>query len=71
MEPVRQVRVAVRVRGIEGDVAQEFLIDIGTRSIAMWPMAVAERLGPGGEELGPHGRAGVVAFLSCGLQWRF
>ena len=35
MVPVHQVRLAVLVRGIEGDGAQEFLVDIGTRSIKM------------------------------------
>ena len=60
MEPVHQVRVAFRVRGIDGDVAQEFLIDIQSPINRDEVDGVAERLGSGGEELGPHGRAGVV-----------
>ena len=61
MEPVLQVRVAVLVRGIEGDGAQEVIV-VGTIKLDFGD-AVAVRIGPGGEELGPHGRARVGAFL--------
>ena len=60
MEPVRQIRVAVRVRGMEGDGAQE-IIGLGTPVNFDEGDAVAARVGPGGEELGPHGLAGVTA----------
>ena len=60
MEPVRQVRVAVPVRGMNGDGAQE-IIGLGTLGNQDSGDTVAGRVGPGGEELGPHGRAGVIA----------
>ena len=66
MEPVR-IRLAVRVRGIEGDGAQEGIV-FSSRN-PDFVDAVAARVGPRGEELGPHGRAIVVSWVSVGRRY--
>ena len=52
MESVRQVRLAIRLRGIEGDGAQELIVFGTIRNLDVSD-AVTARVGPGGEKLGP------------------
>ena len=55
----------IGVYELDGDGAQEVIV-LGTIDNRNLADAVAERVGPGGEELGPHGIALVAAFAIAG-----